>query len=973
MTDIEFAILLTRHRHLGYIFQPSLIQKSGKFYSVINILKEEDINNLGYRFTQTEAMLVKITERYSDSKLAKKYSRNKSIIDFYVDMEPGFLDKYIFPFLWKNMFEVASILMSSEVKIFFREQKKLNLFDDDEIVILPDFAKPVLFFEKTEPKTIYKLKIYHGEGELPLPNRNIKVITVDPCIIYHQGKIMLFEKLDAKKLMPFLTKEYLSIPATVEDKYYSGFIRKAIRDYEIHATGFELSERVNRKYAMINVENNLRSEPCLILRFFYDDEQFIFNSGKKIVVKYSKVDLKYRFNKIVRDCDWELLIVEKLKEQGLKKKEGYFILPGLNLIDTQEALYFLVNWLNEHREGLEKSNIIIGEAKLGKSYFIGDQHLEIDARQGDDWFDFYCNVTFGPFRFPFIKLKHHILNGIRELELPDGKIAIIPKEWFSKFKTLLPFAKSKRDKLQFANHHYSLISNFMGHGSEALFKKFSQMSGMRDNIKLSDGLNAELRNYQKEGFRWMLGLHKNGFGGCLADDMGLGKTLQAIAVLLKLRRKEFVPARKSLQLDLFSRFGTEQESQPSSLVVVPTSLVHNWKSEIKKFAPSLKVYLHTGPNRKRNNELEEVVYNCDVILTTYGTVRSDSEILTGLNFYYLILDESQYIKNPASKIYKAVLKLKGSHRLALTGTPIENSLSDLWAQMNFLNKGMLGSLSFFRRFFITPIEKHNEIEQQEKLQILIRPFILRRTKKEVARDLPPLTEQFVICEMSADQFITYEIEKSAIRNSILANIEKEGVRGSALVILKGLSRLRQLSNHPKMLDGFQDIKSGKYEEIFRMLENVVAENHKVLVFSSFVKHLELVRKGILKKKWKYSILTGNTKNRECVIKEFQDNPENRIFLISIKAGGVGLNLTGADYVFILDPWWNPAVEMQAISRAHRIGQNKRVFVYRFITRNSIEEKIQQLQDRKNFLADKFINSNNPLQKISKEEIMSLFK
>lgn len=310
--------------------------------------------------------------------------------------------------------------------------------------------------------------------------------------------------------------------------------------------------------------------------------------------------------------------------------------------------------------------------------------------------------------------------------------------------------------------------------------------------------------------------------------------------------------------------------------------------------------------------------------------------------------------------------------MALTGTPIENSLSDLWAQLNFTNKGLLGNLSFFRRYFITPIEKHQNAVQQEKLQLLIRPFVLRRTKNEVAGDLPPLMEQVIVCEMEDSQLHTYETEKSVIRNSILAGIEQEGVKNSAMVILQGLTRLRQLANHPQMLNDVNETESGKFEEIIRMLENVVSENHKVLVFSSFVKHLELIRQRIENENWKYSMLTGQTVDRGKVIEQFQKDPDNRIFLISLKAGGVGLNLTSADYVFIIDPWWNPASENQAISRAHRIGQNKHVFVYRFITRGSIEEKIQQLQFRKSALADKFINSNNPLQAITREEILSLF-
>jgi SNF2 family DNA or RNA helicase len=299
-------------------------------------------------------------------------------------------------------------------------------------------------------------------------------------------------------------------------------------------------------------------------------------------------------------------------------------------------------------------------------------------------------------------------------------------------------------------------------------------------------------------------------------------------------------------------------------------------------------------------------------------------------------------------------------------------LSDLWAQMNFLNKGMLGNLAFFQRYFITPIEKHSSKDQQEKLQVLIRPFVLRRTKEEVAGDLPPLMEQVIFCEMDDQQKRTYESEKSVIRNSILAGIEQDGIKNSAMIILQGLTRLRQLANHPLLLKDIGEGESGKFEEIFRMLENVVAENHKVLVFSSFVKHLNLIKARIEKENWKYSILTGQTTNRGEIIRKFQDDPDNRIFLISLKAGGVGLNLTSADYVFIVDPWWNPAVENQAISRAHRIGQNKHVFGYRFITQNSIEEKIQQLQSRKSSLADKFINSNNPLQEITKEEIANLF-
>jgi SNF2 family DNA or RNA helicase len=427
------------------------------------------------------------------------------------------------------------------------------------------------------------------------------------------------------------------------------------------------------------------------------------------------------------------------------------------------------------------------------------------------------------------------------------------------------------------------------------------------------------------------------------------------------------------QLDLFAPEPVNIEYQPASLIVLPTSLVHNWDNEIRKFTPTLKVFKYVGINRKKAVNLEKISSFYDIILTTYGTVRNDIKVLRGIEFFYSILDESQFIKNPESKTYKAIVQLRAKHRLVLTGTPIENSLSDLWSQMNFLNPGLLGNQAFFQKMYITPIEKMDGIEQQKQLQLIIRPFILRRKKDEVAKDLPPLTEQILYCKMADEQEKMYEEEKSIIRNAILESFDKEGIKKSSIVVLQGLTKLRQLANHPSLIDKESEEQSGKFDQIMVMLENLVAEKHKVLVFSSFVKHLELVKEYIESKNWRCSVLTGKTINREQVINEFQDDPENHIFLISLKAGGVGLNLTEAGYVFIIDPWWNPAAENQAISRAHRIGQDKQVFVYRFITENSIEEKIQLLKERKTSLADKFINSNNPFKEITKEEILELFK
>lgn len=980
MDKTKFIIVLTQHRFLGNVFLPYIIRKEEKFYTIERHVKKRDLNSPEFSFKPYEKELVEIIEKYSDENLVRRFSRAGNVSEFYNSLKTEFFEKQVSPFIEKNMFRVISILMLSPVRLFHKQVKYSNLYDEDEIKVQSLFARPVFYFKRTETETRYQLRVYLNETEIPLQNRNIKVITNDPCMILHRNRLIAFEKLNAKKLMPFFEKEQISAPNSIEDKYYPGFIRRTIRNFEVKAEGFEIEEDIVEKLTVLSLEYNLKSEPCLVLRFRYNGEEFLPNDKKEVVVQIKKDNGAYCFHKIRRDFEWEKLKQTEVEKSGLIEKSGYYNLRGMEHLETNNALYFLINWINKHKNELLGKGIILEQDKLEQNYFTGEQHLNIKAKVTNDWFDVYATVQFGEFQIPFIKLKNHILNDIREFELPNGEVAILPEEWFARYKSLMPFAHAKGEKMQFGKHHYALLSKVLDPSNKTEIEKFSKLQQNRKNVTVPAGLKATLRRYQEEGYQWMAGLHESGFGGCLADDMGLGKTLQTLAILLNYKRlKSHVKIPKvpdnggQLTLFNFGKTQEEEEVQPASLIVLPTSLVHNWEAEIKKFTPSLKVYKHVGGQRKKDDEIEQMLRFYDIILTSYGTVRNDSGFLAKYEFFYLILDESQYVKNPSSKTYKSIQKLKSKYRLVLTGTPIENSLSDLWSQMNFLNKGMLGNLAFFKRYFITPIERHNNKEAQEKLQMLIHPFILRRTKEEVAKDLPPLMEQVIYCEMAESQQKIYEREKSIIRNSILDSIEENGVNKSGMIVLQGLTKLRQLANHPKLLGEEEETESGKFEEIFLMLENLVAENHKVLIFSSFVKHLELLKDQIEKNNWKYSLLTGQTSQRKKVINLFQNEADNRIFLISLKAGGVGLNLTGADYVFIIDPWWNPAAENQAISRAHRIGQNKNVFVYRFITENSIEEKIQQLQGRKNSLADKFINSNNPLQEITKEEILSLLK
>ena len=979
MAELEFIIALTEHRFLGSIFVPYLIQKKEQFFTVVRIVKKRDLtNSTDYQFKPFEKELVAIIEKYSDDKLVKKFSRAANVSAFYSELKSDYLIKQIKPFIESCLFEVATILMSNPVRLLKKQEKYSNLYDEDEIDVQSFFARPVFHFERTGIETHYRLNVFLQEKELVLQNQNIRVISNDPCLIIHRSKLIAFEKLTAKKLQPFFEKSHITIPVSMEEKYYAGFVLKAVRDFEVRASGFRILEEDTEKEAVLSLEKNLKSEPSLLLSFLYGDEKFLPNSNRKTGVKIQNENNDYVFVKVNRDFEWEKNILQFLSESGLEENNGYFSPPGLELLENENALYFLINWLIKNKPRFEKKRIRILQEKLEKVFFTGNQSLELSAKINGDWFDVHAIVKFGEFNIPFIKLKKFILNDIREFVLPNGETAVLPEEWFARFKNLILHAKIQGDKLQLAKHHFMLLNERIQVFDKSVVERMKQLQNLENvPVNLPDKLNATLRSYQNEGYNWMFGLQKNGFGACLADDMGLGKTLQTLALLLKLKRSKQVikvsnPVAQNNQLDLFAEKEPMEMQQAASLIVLPTSLIHNWENEIRKFTPGLKTYKYIGTQRKKAVELEKIAQFYDVILTTYGTVRNDSKILSSTEFFYLILDESQFIKNSSSKTYKAIMELQAKHRLVLTGTPIENSLSDLWSQMNFINKGILGNSSFFRKVFITPIEKFNNQEQKDKLQLMIKPFILRRKKMEVAKDLPPLMEQVYFCEMTDVQRKKYEHEKSVVRNAILENIEKEGVKKSSLIILQGLTKLRQLANHPMLLETETEIESGKFQEIFRMLENLVAENHRVLIFSSFVKHLELLKEKIELENWKYSLLTGKTTKREKIISHFQEDPENRIFLISLKAGGVGLNLTGADYVFIIDPWWNPAAENQAISRAHRIGQDKNVFVYRFITENSIEEKIQLLKERKSSLADTFINSNNPFQKVSQEEIISLF-
>ena len=594
--------------------------------------------------------------------------------------------------------------------------------------------------------------------------------------------------------------------------------------------------------------------------------------------------------------------------------------------------------------------------------------IEISSQIENDWFDLKATVKIGEWEIPFSRFKRNILDGIREYELPNGSIAILPETWFTKYKNIFEFGKSTDDSLKIHKQHFSLLADTFSDEGQKGYDRLEKLLNPDPVPVLQQpkGLNCIMRQYQSDGLNWLNFLQISGLGGCLADDMGLGKTIQTLA-LLQNNKENFLPVNHNVAYQGISLF-ENHSPKLTSLIIVPASLIYNWENEIKRFVPDMKVYSYKGNQRKKSTSYFQ---NFDIILSSYHTIRQDIELISSFYFHYIILDESQVIKNPASMLFRTVTRLKSEFKLVLSGTPVENSLTDLWTQLNFVNPGLLGDLAFFRREFAKPIEKMGDDEKELKLRKIIQPFILRRTKEMVARDLPPVTEQTVFCDMTDEQYKVYDEEKSSVRNSILKSIASTGLEKSAIVVLQGLMKLRQLSNHPVMANDEYTFGSGKFETVLQDIENVIAEGHKILVFSSFVKHLDLYAAEMRKKRIRFAMLTGASTKREKIVNSFQNDPENKVFLISLKAGGIGLNLTAADYVFILDPWWNPASEMQALNRAHRIGQYKSVFVYRYITSNSIEEKIVRLQEKKSKLADIFISSNNPLKDIDVKEILNI--
>ncbi|QNL21890.1 DEAD/DEAH box helicase [Hyphobacterium sp. CCMP332] len=957
---------LYQHEFLGHLFESYIVEldQEGRLSLKHQNISSQNAEEFRHGLDEIDYELIELMDVMNQETIVRKfYHKRVAPAEFFLKVfnkEKGDkpLQQAIAEFLDERRAKILKLL---------KDKLVFEMGNDGEptanpLAVMKEKATVLFHFRRNEDNTHYFPTIKHMGEKLEFQYKGAQILCKKPAWMLLENNIYNFEKnVDGKKLIPFLNKKFIVIPKNLEDDYYKKFVAPLVASYDVYAKGFEIKVERDQPRAVLSIaefedsspsmdlfqnsngKENYNSKFLLQLKFRYNDYEINGDEKQSKSVKLSKEGEQFTFHKIMRKFDWEKERLERLLRLNLPLKNYKCLMPKSQFLA----------WLNQNKELLMDIGFIIQQTKKDeKRFFFGNSSLDIDISENNDWFDIRAKVQFGDFEIPFIELREHIMSKRREFRLPNGEYAVIPEEWFSNYSELFTFIdKENGSGITLKKHHLSLV-NEMQSGNLAkvsMSKKLQQLRSFEtiEEYELPEGFKGKLRPYQKAGYNWLRFLNKFRFGGCLADDMGLGKTIQTLALLQSLKENEG---------------GT-------SILILPTSLVYNWMLEAKKFTPKLKIHPYVGTNR--NKDISRFG-DYDLILTSYGITRIDKDILKEFYFNYIILDESQAIKNPSSNIFQSVTDLKSSFKLTLTGTPLENSSLDIWSQMTFINPGLLGEQKFFKNEFLIPIEKNQDELKSHRLYTIIKPFILRRHKSQVAKELPPKTENVKYCDMTAEQEKKYEEAKSYYRNQILSHFETHGNGKSQIVLLQGLSKLRQLANHPSMVDDMYSEDSGKMETLRHMIESAVLEGHKILIFSQFVKHLSIVRKHLDKYAISYAYLDGTTKDRQGQVDLFQQNEDIKVFLISLKAGGTGLNLTAADYVFLLDPWWNPAVESQAIDRAHRIGQTQNVMIYRFITRNTVEEKILKLQKKKKKLAEELITTEEGMMKsLSKDDIESL--
>lgn len=803
---------------------------------------------------------------------------------------------------------------------------------------------------------------YEITGELLFNDSSVpfkNVIIRNEYFVYNGNTFSFIEHPDMLRIIKFFkaNNEILLIHSSK----YEGFMRQILQTLE---------DRIQINYRYIHPatkvqlkEKKFQTEKIIYLR---QQENYI---GITPVMKYGEVEVpvysrKQIFDtdqngnpfKIERDDATEARFTSLVMQQHPDFEEQmdgyqYFYLHRDKFLEDNWFLNAFELWRNE---GI----IILGFNELKNNKLNPHRSkINIQITSGLDWFNAKLKVSFGQKEATLKQLHRTIRNKSKFVQLDDGSLGILPEEWMDKIAAYFQAGEIDEDVLKIPKINFTEVSSLFekevlsNEVQDEIATYSTQFSTVKSipQINIPTELNAELRDYQHDGLNWLNFLDDFNFGGCLADDMGLGKTLQIIAFILSQR---------------------EKRGSTTNLVVVPTSLLFNWQEEIRKFAPSIKVLVHYGADRQKTTTH---LSDYEVLLTSYGMLLSDIRFLKTFTFNYIFLDESQTIKNPNSERYKAARLLQARNRIVLTGTPVENSIFDLYSQLSFACPGLLGSKQYFKDIYAIPIDKFEFSKRAMELQQKIKPFILRRTKKQVAKELPEKTETVIYCEMNAEQRKIYDAYEKELREFIEAN-DDDDLNKNSIHVLTGLTRLRQICNSPVLIkEGYSNEHAVKIEILMEQILGK-SKDHKILVFSQFVGMLDLLKPELERHGIPFEYLTGQTKDRGKKVANFQENDDIRVFLISLKAGGVGLNLTQADYIYLIDPWWNPATENQAIDRSYRIGQTKNVIAVRMICSNTVEEKILTLQKKKTLLAQNLLKTDGTkFQGLSKQDLLDILE
>ncbi len=912
-------------------------EKNGKLGYMQRVASLDTIDSFAITWRDTDhEQCLKIIEGLLPKNLEQHYNRGKKKV---VTLSKLFHDlagkKLVVGRIEREVNELLLLIKNNNFPLCYDIERKVFL-EDIRIVIQVEPLYSFLKFVKTQTGLNYSLNLSHNAKKIIPFRHDTHIITNDPAWVLIDYQLYNLVGVNGLKLKPFLTKEHVFVPDRIQKDYFDKFIKDVIGTIDSEVDGFEVIEKqITPQCKLTFVEDLASSKLMLSPVFRYGEVEF-----KAIEYSKQRVNIDFTSGSPIvsifkRDLSHETQLINQIESLGLKY-------DNQRLNDGDDDSFSIVNWVSKHKDSLDAAQYTINKfVYKGDIINTNPYKIEFSFSKGIDWFDLHGLITVGEEEIIFADLLNNIAKGNRFFVLKDGTSFIIPDLWMAKYGNMAKFAKIEKGKAKLTSSKYMLLEEMDGMVTQSVHDY--RVEAVDIDYKVSPFLKGDLRPYQYDGVKWLVTHFENGFGALLADDMGLGKTIQTLAVLLyaKEQLKDQPIQSQNRQLNLFESNYQAEINPLRALIILPASLVFNWKEEINKFAPNLNVTVYKGVKRDQ----VDVGY-FDVVLTTYQTAAKDFEKLKRIEFSYIILDESHYIKNRTTKLFKNINQLNAKHKISLSGTPIENSLSDLYTQMEFINPDILGSYSFFKKHYQIPIEKHKNEEALQELNQILAPFIKRRTRAEVLGDLPELTEHVIYTEMLTDQKKLFDQEKASARNFLLGIDEASGQY--KIHVFAILLRLRKISNHPYLFDNENKSGSGKFEDVTAYLDTICRSDNKVLVFSSFLDHIKIYETYCNDNDIGYETLTGKTPTdyREKAINRFKNDAKNQVFFISLKAGGVGLNLTEANYVIILDPWWNPFAEKQAIARAHRMGQENKVTVTRFISKDSIEEKILKLQQAK---------------------------